>query len=143
MRLTFRQICIVALLTAAALVAGTRIASAQTPAVNPSAIEFVSSDHTNTVLVGYRVCFYGSATSTTSLRCNDVPKAQAVLVSATTYRLPRATWVAGLANATNYWPRVSALGTTGNAAEVAPLADPFSFRLEPAPQAVTDVKLIP
>lgn len=139
MRISYRQIFIIALLAAAAVIAGARLASAQ--AVNPSALQFTSVDHGN--VITYRVCFYPSATATTPARCTDVPVAAAVFQSAGVYRIPRSAWETGLTPNVNYWPRINAVGTSASSGEVAPLVSPFSFKLDPAPRAVTDVILVP
>lgn len=136
MRLSVRQLFILT----CSIVAGAKIAGAQT-VTNPQWFEFSSVDHA--VITSYRFCFYASSGAPTPVRCNDVPQASAVLQSGTTYRVQRTAAVSGLANATNYWFKVASVNAGGASAEVAPDTAPFSFRLEPAPAAVTAVRLIP
>ncbi len=138
---TVRSLLCWLLLIVAVLVASARLAHAQ--ATNPTAIEFTSPDHTTTNLVGYRICFYPSATSTNFLHCNDVPKDLAQSQGNSVYRLLRATWASGLSNNVEYWPRVIARSASIGSAEVAPLNAPFSFRLDPAPRPVSNVTLVP
>lgn len=142
MRISIRQLFLIALLLAAVLAAGARLAHAQGAVTNPTAIEFTSPDHT--AVVSYNVCFYTSATATQPFRCNSVPVTQATVVNPTSgiYRLARSTWQNGLNNRTDYWPKVSAVGSLLASAEVAPLNAPFSFRLDPAPR-LTDVTIVP
>lgn len=138
MRISFRQLFLIAVLAAAAIVAGARLAHAQ--ATNPSAIQFESADHGSVTF--YEVCFYPSATSTTVIRCNQVPITQVSLVSGTTYRIPRASWSANLPINTDLFPKVRILAANDFVgAEVAPSVAPFSFRLVPRP--VTSVTLVP
>lgn len=140
MRLNVRQSLIVLFILACSLVAGVKLAGAQT-VTNPQWFEFSSVDHAT--ITSYRFCFYTSATATTSFRCNDVPQAQAVLQSGTTYRVQRSAAVGGLNNSTNYWFKVASVSASGASAEVAPDTAPFSFRLEPAPAPVTALRLVP
>ncbi len=133
---------LVLLLAIAAVIASARVAHGQTP-INPSALEFSSPDHTSTKVTTYRICVYPSQVATQATRCNEVPKAQAVLQSGTIYRIPRAAWVAQMPLDTNLFPRVIAFGPGGEAPEVGPLVAPFSFRLEAPPAAVTSVSIVP
>lgn len=138
MRFSHRQLLLVTLLAAAALVAGVRFAHGQTPI--PSAIEFTSTDHA--IVATYRICFYPTATATTATRCNDVPVSAVVSQGGAVYRIPRAAWQTGLPAGTNLFPRIAAVDSTSLAStEAAPTIAPFSFRLPPA--GVTAVTLVP
>lgn len=142
MRFSYRTIFKIALLAAATVVAGARLAHGQAP-VNPTAIEFTSLDHAQ--VNAYQVCVYPNATSTTVIRCNTVPVTQAVQVSGTgVYRLPRATWQAEMPTGVDLYPRVRTVhGDNVLGAEVAPTVAPFTFRLQPPPRPVTNVILVP
>jgi hypothetical protein len=131
---------LVLFLAAAALVAGARVAHGQ--AVNPSAIEFTSLDHSQ--IGTYRVCFYASATATQAIRCTDVPVAAAVGQGGSVFRIPRAAWQTGLSNDVNLYPKVGGIGTNGVETQlVAPATSPFFFILRARPRDVSDVLLVP